>query len=194
MSTFWFYFSFGFEHILDPGGYDHMLFLLVLCAGYPASAWRRILILVTAFTLGHSVTLGLGAAGVILLPSEIVEFLIPLTILITAVDVLLHHREAISSGAAMQRNYVLAGLFGLIHGMGFSGQFLELETNNNLLATWLPFNLGIEAGQVLFVLAIVVIARDLDRAGGLRLSYWKSRVSVIVGLLSLWMMYERWPW
>ncbi|MDP5171360.1 MAG: HupE/UreJ family protein [Bacteroidia bacterium] len=193
MNTFWFYAQFGFEHILDVGGFDHMLFLLVLCAGYPLAQWRRVLVLVTAFTLGHSLTLGLGAAGVKLLSSDVVEFLIPLTIFLTAIETFLSRNAAEPGRPALMRRYVLAGVFGLIHGMGFSSQFTEMETEKNLLITWLPFNLGIELGQLLFVALIVLIGWDMQRIGGLRLSYWTSRLAVLAGLLSVWMMWERWP-
>lgn len=192
MSTFWFHLDFGFDHILDWQGYDHMLFLLVLCAGYPLEQWRRILILVTAFTLGHSLTLGLGAYGVRMLPGNWVEFLIPLTILLTAIDAWLR-RDRLPDIDAMRRNYLAAGLFGLIHGMGFSGFFLELNAGENLLRTWLPFNLGIELGQLLFVLVTVLLGWDLQRQGGLQLRYWKGRLAILAGLVSFWLIWERWP-
>ncbi|MEL7341623.1 MAG: HupE/UreJ family protein, partial [Bacteroidota bacterium] len=146
---FLFYLQFGFEHLLDWQGYDHMLFLLVLCAGYQLADWRRVLVLVTAFTIGHSVTLGMGALGITLLPSSLVEFLIPVTIFLTATDAWIHRSKKHVGKQAMTRKYVIAGVFGLIHGMGFSSQFLELEAEKNLLMTWLPFNLGIELGQIL---------------------------------------------
>ncbi len=188
---FSFYLQFGFEHLLDWQGYDHMLFLLVLCAGYTHLEWRRILILVTAFTIGHSITLGIGALGVRLFPSNLVEFLIPVTIFLTAIDTWVNRNSDVVSRLAMTRKYLIAGGFGLIHGMGFSTQFLELEAEKNLLLTWLPFNIGIELGQILFVAVIVAVGWLLRDKAGLRMIHWKTAVSVLAGVLALWMMVER---
>lgn len=188
---FSFYLQFGFEHLLDWQGYDHMLFLLVLCAGYTVREWRRILVLITAFTIGHSVTLGLGALGVKLLSSYVVELLIPITILLTAIDTWLKRETKFISPVAMTRKYVIAGMFGLIHGMGFSGQFLELESEKNLLLTWLPFNLGIELGQIIFVAVIVLLGWISRDKLGLSMRYWKASVAILAAVLSLWMIWER---
>ena len=190
MDTFFLYFRLGFEHILDPGGFDHMLFLAVLCAGYPATAWRRILLLATAFTLGHSITLGMGAMGWSLLPSTQVEWLIAFTIFLTAAYTFFRK----SDHESRTWPYLAALGFGLIHGMGFATQFTMLEAESRLLLTWLPFNLGIEAGQLLFVAALMLVGWDLQRHGGLSLSYWRKRLALLAALISLWMMWERIWW
>lgn len=188
---FSFYLHFGFDHLLDWQGYDHMLFLLVLCAGYTVSEWRRILVLVTAFTIGHSITLGLGALGIQMLSSYVVELLIPVTILLTAIDTWTKRETRLVSSAAMTRKYLIAGGFGLIHGMGFSTQFLEFEAEKNLLLTWLPFNLGIELGQIIFVAVIVLLGWVVRDKAGLSMAYWKASVAILAAALSLWMIWER---
>lgn len=120
MGEFQLYFVLGKDHILDyANGYDHILFVVALCAIYLARDWKKILVLVTAFTIGHSVTLALATLNVISIDSKLVEFLIPLTIFITAFGNLFRREESYSV-KPIQTNYLLALCFGLIHGMGFS--------------------------------------------------------------------------
>lgn len=188
---FAFYLQFGFDHLLDWRGYDHMLFLLVLCAGYTVKEWRRTLILITAFTIGHSITLGVGALGIQMLSSYVVELLIPITIFLTAMDTWLKRETKFVSSVAMTRKYVIAGVFGLIHGMGFSTQFIELESEKNLLLTWLPFNIGIELGQIIFVAIIAFLGWIIRDKADLSMRHWKSAVAILAAGLALWMMWER---
>ena len=117
------YLELGFDHILDMKGYDHILFVIVLCAVYKVSEWKKILILVTAFTVGHSVTLAMSALNVVSFKAEIIEFLIPLTILITALYNVLEKKK---SHLNINWNYVMALFFGFIHGLGFSNYFKAL--------------------------------------------------------------------
>lgn len=158
MHSFPFYLQLGFEHISNLGGYDHILFLIVLCAVYSIQQWRKILVLVTAFTIGHSVTLLLVSLGVFSIPSSIIKFLIPTTILLTA----LHN--VISPGIAdgsknMIRNYLMALFFGFIHGMDFSNYFKALLFgDSSIMIPLLGFNSGIELGQLLVVLVITIVS------------------------------------
>ena len=119
MSEFSLYYGLGLDHILDVNGYDHILFVIVLCALYQTSDWKKILILVTSFTLGHSITLALATLRVISVNPELIEFLIPVTIVITAISNLFTRDGKVSDGKVW-RNYLYAGFFGLIHGLGFS--------------------------------------------------------------------------
>src|SRR5882672_3935873 len=120
MGEFPLYFGLGREHILDDVNvYDHILFVLALCAVYLVRDWKKILILVTAFTIGHSITLALATLNVITVKTAVIEFLIPLTIFITAVSNLFRQETTIDK-KNIQVNYFLALFFGLIHGMGFS--------------------------------------------------------------------------
>jgi hypothetical protein len=163
MSQFSIYFQLGFEHILDFQGFDHILFVVVLCAIYLPAEWRRILILVTAFTIGHSLTLALSAFNIFRLPSDVVEFLIPLTILFTAFsNFMVKHPTSIyveDKNDIQVLRYFLAGGFGLIHGLGFSGHFISLISGSEgFAANLLAFTLGIELGQVCIVLAVMLLA------------------------------------
>ncbi|HLL46814.1 MAG TPA: HupE/UreJ family protein, partial [Longimicrobiaceae bacterium] len=117
MSEFLTFAHLGFLHITDPRGLDHVLFILVLAAIYRLRDWRQALAVVTAFTVGHSVTLALAVTGVLDLPTELIEFLIPVTIVATAAENLLVRDRA---GALWRGRYrpVFAGVFGLVHGAG----------------------------------------------------------------------------
>lgn len=145
------YLELGFDHILDINGYDHILFIIVLCAVYKTSQWKNILILVTAFTIGHSITLALSALKLVVFPSDIIEFLIPLTILITALFNV-SREEALDKKVNI--NYLLALFFGLIHGLGFSNYFRALlGKEESIINPLLAFNIGVELGQIIIVIA-----------------------------------------
>lgn len=149
------YLQLGFDHILDINGYDHILFVIALCAVYRHTQWKNILILVTAFTIGHSVTLALSALNVIVFRSDIIEFLIPLTILLTAVFNVLKKED---TQEKVMANYGLALFFGLIHGMGFSNYFKALlGKEESIVAPLFAFNIGVELGQIIIV-AFTVLA------------------------------------
>ena len=125
MHPFQFYLKLGFDHISNLAGYDHILFLIVLCAIYRIEQWRKILYLVTAFTIGHSVTLVLVSMEWLSISSKIIKFLIPTTIFLTA----LHNIVMVKSTEVdhnMNRNYLMALFFGFIHGMDFSNYFKAL--------------------------------------------------------------------
>lgn len=160
MDTFGFYLQLGFEHISNLAGYDHILFLIVLCAVYRLEQWKRVLILVTAFTIGHSLTLILVSLDVITIPSKIIRFLIPLTIFITAFNNVLSKPPALNeTPVKMSRNYFMALFFGLIHGMDFSNYFRALIMGtSSIVKPLFGFNIGIELGQLLVVLVITGIA------------------------------------
>lgn len=156
MSEFSLYFGLGKDHILDyVNGYDHILFVLALCAIYLVRDWKKILILVTAFTIGHSITLALATLNIISVNSEFIEFLIPLTIFITSFSNLFRKEGSIDHGK-VQINYVFALFFGLIHGLGFSN-FLRslLGKESNIASPLLAFNLGLELGQIIVVIVFL---------------------------------------
>ena len=191
MDTFSFYFTFGFEHILDWQGYDHMLFLLALCALYQLKQWKQVLVLVTAFTVGHSLTLALAATDIITIPAEIIEFLIALTIFLTAVYNLFIVRDKLTP-SKIEINYFMALFFGFIHGMGFSNQFKALlGQDDSIIAILFPFNLGIEVGQILFVIGIMLLGGLLVEVIRMPFRYWQTGLSVVAGLMAVYMMAQR---
>jgi hypothetical protein len=145
------YFGLGVDHIANLKGYDHIIFLIVLCATYAVSSWKRILILVTAFTVGHTLTLALATLNIISINSRLIEVLIPITILITAILNLINPEESKNG----YLKYSLALFFGLIHGLGFSNYLrMLLSAENDIIIPLFGFNLGVEAGQILIVLGI----------------------------------------
>lgn len=150
------YFELGIRHIADLDAYDHMLFLLTLIAVYRLVDLKRIVFLVTAFTIGHSLTLALATLDLVRVRSEYVEFLIPVTILITAITNLVRSSKAGKGSVAWK--YFLAGFFGLIHGFGFSNYLKSLlGSESDLFIPLLAFNLGVEAGQIAIVLIILIL-------------------------------------
>ena len=157
MHPFQFYLKLGFNHIANFNGYDHILFLVVLCAVYQLKQWKKIIILVTAFTIGHSITLFLVSFDIFSIPSRYVKLLIPMTIMITS----LHNIRSIKKmkNSHMSKNYFLALFFGLIHGMDFSNYFKALIMSpNEITIPLFGFNIGLEIGQFLIVFVIVLIS------------------------------------
>ncbi len=159
MSEFALYFGLGKDHILDyMDGYDHILFVLALCAVYLIRDWKKILILITAFTIGHSITLALATMNVVNYASETIEFLIPLTIFITAGSNLFRNDSEVSK-LPVQINYLFALFFGLIHGLGFSNYLRALlGKNENILPPLFAFNVGLEIGQIIVVAVFLGIS------------------------------------
>ncbi len=189
MSELWTFAGLGFRHITDPGGLDHVLFLLVLAAVYRVREWRVALWVVTAFTVGHSLTLALAALHVVAFPIALIEFLIPVTIVATALENLLMRDRSV---AWLRRRSLLAGAFGLIHGAGFAN-YLDSLALEHPLVPLLGFNLGIEAGQILVLVAAVTamtgvdwgLERILRSSPGLSpLRLRTTAVSVVVGAVA----------
>jgi len=156
LQDFFLYFSLGWEHILDWRGYDHILFVTAFCGIYSLQNWKRVLWSVTAFTVGHSLTLALSVFDQIRVSSALIEFLIPVTILATALFNILVKK---TKPTAAKVSYGLALVFGLIHGMGFSNYLKSLlGKSTNIMAELFSFNLGLEAGQLLIVLVVLLLS------------------------------------
>ncbi|MEM8492909.1 MAG: HupE/UreJ family protein [Pseudomonadota bacterium] len=194
MDSFPFYVQVGFRHISDLAGYDHILFLVALCAVYRIEHWRKIVVLVTAFTVGHSLTLALAALGTIAIPSRFIEFLIPVTILLTAISNLFRDDEA-STASGMGRQYFMALFFGLIHGMGFSNYFRALLMgDSSVVLPLLGFNIGIELGQLLVVLIIMSVSFCFLNLLRTRYRDWNVFVSGAASGMSLILMIDTKFW
>ena len=156
MQDFPLYFQLGWQHILDWQGYDHILFVIALCGMYTIADWKKVLILVTAFTIGHSITLALSIFKVISVNTPLIEFLIPVTILITAISNIISKRQKPGS---QKFKYTIALLFGLIHGLGFSNYLKSLlGKSSSITAELFAFNIGLEFGQILIVAAILILS------------------------------------
>ena len=160
MSDFSLFIELGWKHIMDWRGYDHMLFIIALSAPYTAREWRKLAWLVTAFTLGHSVTLALSALDRMFVNASIVEALIPITILWSAIANLIFSPRRNASYESFKYGSVL--FFGLIHGLGFSNYLkILLPKNKNIAWELLAFNLGLEIGQLLIVGAYMALSYAL---------------------------------
>lgn len=160
MHDFALYFNLGLHHIIDLRGLDHLLFLCALCIRYRFTDWKHILILVTAFTIGHSATLVLSVLRVVHYPTPWVEFLIPLTIVITAISNMFVRKFSFKK--RYPGIYFTAMFFGLIHGLGFSNYLKSiLGRNNSIFVQLFSFNIGLEVGQILIVLAILILTQVL---------------------------------
>lgn len=157
MSTFQMYLQLGIEHITDLKGYDHLLFLITLIAVYQAKHWKKILILVTAFTIGHTTSLVVATFDLVSIPRNWIEFLIPVTIFMTAImNIFIPNGES-SKGHHIYK-YAMALCFGLIHGMGFSNYLRSLILSSDSVAGPLfSFNAGIEAGQLIIVTGFLIL-------------------------------------
>jgi hypothetical protein len=193
MSTFRLYFQLGIEHILDIQGFDHILFVIALCALYTLRDWRKVVLLVTAFTLGHSITLALATLQVIRVNAELVEFLIPVTILITALTNVFRRQQGFNTGK-IYINYVYAAVFGLIHGLGFSAYLRSLLGRGRLLEPLLAFNLGIEVGQILIVAGFLLIAGLLVVAVGINKREWSLGVSATIAGMAIMLILQNKIW
>lgn len=195
MSEFRVYFDLGKEHILDyANGYDHILFVIALSSLYLFRDWKRVLILVTAFTIGHSITLALATLNVISVKAELIEFLIPLTIFITAASNLFKDESSLSGGN-IQVNYIYAAFFGLIHGLGFSTYLRSiLGRDERIFTQLLAFNLGLELGQIIIVAAFLSIAFILVDLINVNRRDWKLVISSAVMGIALILMKEKAYW
>lgn len=188
MSTFQLYFGLGKDHILDYAhGYDHILFVVALCAVYVVRDWKRVLVLITAFTVGHSVTLALATLELVAINSDLIEFLIPVTIFSTAITNLFRAE----GNGNIQLNYILALIFGLIHGLGFSNYLREiLGKSENIVSPLLAFNLGLEFGQIIIVAIFMTVSFLFVDVANVSRRDWKLVVSSAMAGMALILIKE----
>lgn len=201
MSTLVTFVQLGFRHIVDIEAMDHVLFLVALAAIYRWRDARNALWVITAFTVGHSITLALAVTNVLTLPSDVIEFLIPVTIVITGIENIIVSDR---SRAPLRGRYrpVFAGVFGLVHGAGFAN-YLKAMFVDHVAVPLFGFNVGIEAGQIVVLLVATALLAGVDRAiAGVRApsARWSPlRLRVvgvsflIVAIASRWAV-ERSPW
>lgn len=189
MSTFQLYFGLGKDHILDyANGYDHILFVVALCVVYVVGDWKKVLVLITAFTVGHSITLALATLQLVTVNSMVVEFLIPVTIFSTAVSNLFRAEEGKGN---IQVNYILALLFGLIHGLGFSNYLREiLGKSENIVSPLLAFNLGLEFGQIIIVGIFMAVGFLFVNVAHVPRRDWKLVISSAIAGMALILIKE----
>ena len=193
MDDFTLYFKMGLHHVLDFSAYDHILFLIVLAVVFNFKQWKKVLWLVTLFTIAHSITLALSAFEIIKIKVAVIEFLIPLTIFITGLVNIITINKTAKGNENI--NLLFALFFGLIHGLGFSNYFkMMVGREEDKLFPLIEFALGIEAAQIIIVLGILSIGTLILSLKKIKREYWILISSSIVILISIKMMFERIFW
>ena len=191
MSDFVFYFKTGWSHIISWDALDHLLFIIALTAIYLVADWKKVLVLVTAFTIGHSLTLALSVYDILRFNEKWVEFLIPCTIIITGIVNFLPQKIMASP---FKTNYLLALLFGLIHGMGFANTIrFMLAKNQDIAIPLISFNFGLEVGQIAVVSMVLLTCYCWVNKIGLNRRWWIAALSGFAIIIALEMAAERWP-
>lgn len=166
MDEFWLWSSTGTQHILDWNGYDHILYVMALCVLFSINQWKKLLVLVTAFTVGHSLTLAVSALNILIIKQSYIEVLIPLTIIVTCMVNIINNRKAQHDRKQnnYRINYALALVFGFVHGLGFSYVLKSmLGKETSIVFPLLSFNFGLEFGQLLIVSSMLLLSVFLVR-------------------------------
>ena len=180
------YLGLGFEHILDPNGLDHVLFIIVLTVPYLIKDWKKVILLATAFTVGHSLTLALASLNIISVNSRMIEILIAVSICLTALNNLLPKQDN-----SMSRAYIMASFFGLIHGMGFSNFFRSIMGKDDIILPLFAFNIGVELAQIVIVLIVLIVNWILIEKLKHNHKYWTWGMSSVIIFWSIKMILER---
>ena len=178
MEEFKTWFFIGFDHIMDIQALDHTLFILALVAAYDSSQIKKIIFLVTAFTIGHSVTLALSALELISFNQKIIEFSIPLTIFLTALNNIVNRKE--SKKKFVSSNYIIGLVFGLIHGLGFANYLKALLFKGNIVFELFAFNVGIEIAQIILVFVFLFLSFLFSRFVFSKREDWILFVSALI--------------
>lgn len=189
MNDFGLWFSIGWHHIIDIFGYDHVLYIMAITAMYSFKEWRSVLVLITAFTIGHSVTLAASAFHWFAMKQSLIETLIPITIIITCFYNILNRKQQVQN---MRFNYVLALCFGFIHGMAFSYTLRSMLGHEEQI--WVPllsFNLGLESGQILVVLLTLGILSGLTVWLKIKKTAVMTILSSLVLMVSIYLLFNR---
>ena len=178
MEEFKTWFFIGFDHIMDIQALDHTLFILALVVAYDSSQVKKIIFLVTAFTIGHSVTLALSALELISFNQKIIEFSIPLTIFLTALNNIVNRKE--SKKKFVSSNYIIGLVFGLIHGLGFANYLKALLFKGNIVFELFAFNVGIEIAQIILVFVFLFLSFLFSRFVFSKREDWILFVSALI--------------
>jgi hypothetical protein len=193
MNEFVFYIKQGIHHITDFQGIDHMLFVITLCAVYKFEQWRNIVVLISAFTIGHSITLAFTSLNIITIDKQLVEVLIPITILITCI---FNVFRTTNSKSQISLNYLLALFFGLIHGMGFSTFFksMMMGISDSIVLPLLSFNIGIELGQLMIIAVFILFLLFFTKVLKVKHREWMLFISGAGAGMAMYMIVKAFPW
>lgn len=191
MSDFAFYFGTGWSHIISWNALDHQLFIIALAAIYLPANWKQVFVLITAFTIGHSLTLALSVYDITRFDIKWVEFIIPLTIIATAIS---NFCLKDLTQPSLRINYLLGLLFGLIHGMGFANTLrFMLAQDQSIALPVISFNIGLEVGQLIIVAVILLAGHIAVTRFKLNRKWWVGILSAIAIIIAVTMAKERWP-
>ena len=185
------YFDLGWQHILSWNALDHILFLVALSAIYLVKTWKNVLILITAFTIGHSITLALSVYDVTRFSNKWVEFFIPCTIIATSISNLFIKDYTYKS---LRLNYFLALFFGLIHGMAFANNIrFMLASDEKIGLPLLSFNIGLEVGQIIIVVLVLLCSHLIITILKFPRKLWIFLLSLVAFAVALKFCIKRWP-
>jgi hypothetical protein len=189
MNDFIFYCKEGWQHIVSVDALDHLLFILALCAIYLVKDWKRVLVLITAFTIGHSITLVFSVLNIIKINNHLVEFLIPCTIIITGIFNLFFKKIKENK---IQLNYGFALFFGFVHGLGFANTIrFMLAKDQNIGVCLFGFNIGLEIGQIVMVSIILFTAYLFVQVLKLKQIWWVYGLSILAIVMAAKFAWER---
>ena len=193
MYDFWFYCKLGINHVLDWGAYDHVLFLSALTAPFTFKYWKKVVVLATLFTIAHCLSLIFSAYDIINVDVELIEFLIPLTILLTA----FFNIAQVFLVPGKNKTYLLefaTTFFGIIHGFGFSNYFSMLVSEEEeKIGPLLGFASGIEISQIIIIFSILTLAFIMQNKFGMKRSVFTVLISSAIVLLTIPMLINSWP-
>ncbi|MGB5668219.1 MAG: HupE/UreJ family protein [Maribacter sp.] len=194
MENFLFYIELGLNHVLDFAAYDHILFLTALSLPFTFKSWKKILVLATVFTITHCLSLALSVYGMVVMDVGLIEFLIPVTILLTAIFDLLYVKST-SKEKSLLLHLIATAFFGLIHGFGFSNYFKMLMSGEEeKLSPLLGFAAGIELSQILIVLLVLALAYVLQSIFKIKQEHFIKIISILIILITIPMLVDTFPW
>jgi uncharacterized membrane protein YfcA len=192
MEDFWLYLKLGFDHVLDWNAYDHVLFLTALVASYTFQQSRKVIWLVTLFTIGHVLSLALSAYNILRIDSSVIEFLIPVSILFTAIYNIFTSGKAHGKGK-LNLLYFITFFFGLVHGFGFSTYFNMLaKSADNIFLMLVEFALGIELAQILVVFVVLLLSFVVQNIFRFSKRDWVLVISSIVLGMTIPILADNW--
>lgn len=193
MQDFWFYIKLGLEHVLDLGAYDHILFLSALAIPFTFKRWKQVVILATVFTIAHCASLAFSVYGIFSVDVGLIEFLIPVTIALTALyNFIGVFKKEESTGIFFQA--LATAFFGLIHGFGFSNYFnMLMAEEENKLGPLLGFATGIELSQVTIILLVLAVAYLVQGAFKIKQTFFIGVTSILILLVTIPMLIDTFP-
>lgn len=194
MQDFYFYIKLGLNHVLDFAAYDHILFLIALALPFTFKNWKKVILLATIFTIAHCFSLFLSVYGILVMDVSLIEFLIPVTILGTAVFNLIYVKSAVENKSLGLHVFATA-FFGLIHGFGFSNYFnMLMAEEEEKLTSLLGFATGIEISQVLIVLVVLGVSYLFLSSLKVKSQLFVTVASILIILITIPMLIGTFPW